>query len=76
MSQQLVSMSSIPPISTKQGYLFKRGQLNTSYKARWCKVEDTKLLYFKTSDNPKPINFIPLEQAVVRVIFPIFFMFT
>jgi len=30
-------------------------------------LEDDKLKYFKSPDQPKAINYIPLDQAVVRV---------
>lgn len=51
----------------KEGYLLKRGELNKAWKARWCKIEKTRLLYFKKQETNKPTGFIPLEQAVIRV---------
>ena len=51
----------------KAGYLLKRGELNKAWKARWCKVDGPNLLYYKKVDNARPVGFIPLEQAVIRV---------
>lgn len=51
----------------KEGYLLKRGEINKAWKARWCKIDKAKLLYYKKQDTVKPAGHIPLEQAVVRV---------
>ena len=51
----------------KAGYLMKRGEYNKAWKVRWCKVDQSKLLYYKKQENSKPLGFVPLEQAVVRV---------
>jgi len=34
---------------------------------RWFELHDDKLKYFKSPDQLKEINFIPLDQAVVRI---------
>ena len=51
----------------KSGYLLKRGEFNTAWKVRWCRVEGSNLLYFKKINDTRPVGFIPLEQAVIRV---------
>ncbi|ELR18326.1 uncharacterized protein ACA1_371760 [Acanthamoeba castellanii str. Neff] len=47
------------------GYLQKRGQVNRSLKQRWFVLLDRKLYYAKGPDQ-KPIDCIPLDQAVIR----------
>eukprot|EP01127_Copromyxa_protea_P006658 TRINITY_DN16663_c0_g1_i1.p1 TRINITY_DN16663_c0_g1~~TRINITY_DN16663_c0_g1_i1.p1 ORF type:complete len:151 (+),score=16.78 TRINITY_DN16663_c0_g1_i1:36-455(+) len=52
---------------TRNGYLLKKGKINTSWKCRWCVLTGSKLAYFKNEMiNRKPLGFIPLDQAVVR----------
>jgi hypothetical protein len=50
----------------KSGYLLKKGEINKSWRLRWFVLQDDKLFYFKTSEQSKPIGFIPLDQTVVR----------
>ena len=49
----------------KSGYLLKRGEINKAWKARYCRIDKSRLFYFKKQDHPKPAGFIPLEQAVI-----------
>jgi len=52
--------------AVRSGYLLKQGELNKAWKLRWFELEDDKLKYFKSPDKSKAINYIPLDQAVVR----------
>jgi len=50
-----------------EGFLEKRGQLNTAWKKRWCRLQNEKITYAKPKDKNKPVNFVPLQQAILRV---------
>ena len=65
----LIYLGTKPENLEKAGYLMKRGEFHKSWKVRWCKLDgpNRKLLYYKSKDNVKPINHIPLEHSVVRV---------
>jgi len=54
-------------MTAKSGYLYKRGEVNKSWKARWFVLQDDKLYYFKHPNQGKPINAIPLDQVVIRL---------
>eukprot|EP01095_Lingulamoeba_sp_RSL-Kostka_P000734 TRINITY_DN11018_c0_g1_i1.p1 TRINITY_DN11018_c0_g1~~TRINITY_DN11018_c0_g1_i1.p1 ORF type:complete len:319 (+),score=55.58 TRINITY_DN11018_c0_g1_i1:33-989(+) len=54
----------------KEGFLLKRGEkINKAFKVRWFKVDgkNRRLLYFKTKESSKPINWIDLSNSVIRV---------
>lgn len=53
--------------AVRAGYLLKRGEINKAWKVRWFELEDDKLKYFKSQDQAKAIDFIHLDQVVVRV---------
>jgi len=53
--------------AVRSGYLLKRGEINKSWKVRWFELEDDKLKYFKSQDQTKAIDFIHLDQVVVRI---------
>eukprot|EP00002_Diphylleia_rotans_P032435 TRINITY_DN6810_c0_g1_i2.p1 TRINITY_DN6810_c0_g1~~TRINITY_DN6810_c0_g1_i2.p1 ORF type:complete len:102 (+),score=16.43 TRINITY_DN6810_c0_g1_i2:43-348(+) len=61
------SADSTSPRGVKKGYLQKLGEHHKSWKLRWFVLEGDKLLYFKTADNTKPISYIHLLEAIVRV---------
>eukprot|EP01087_Luapelamoeba_hula_P001755 TRINITY_DN11571_c0_g1_i1.p1 TRINITY_DN11571_c0_g1~~TRINITY_DN11571_c0_g1_i1.p1 ORF type:complete len:327 (+),score=74.16 TRINITY_DN11571_c0_g1_i1:112-1092(+) len=48
------------------GYLMKRGKVNKALKRRWCVLQDRRLHYYKTQNNPHSEGYIPLDQAFVR----------
>jgi len=54
-------------MTAKSGYLYKRGEVNKSWKARCFVLQDDKLYYFKHPNQGKPINAIPLDQVVIRL---------
>jgi hypothetical protein len=49
------------------GYLQKKGRINTAWQTRWFILSEDKIFYFKNSDHCKPLGYIPLKQAVIRV---------
>jgi len=56
-----------PKTSGMAGYLQKKGQINTAWQTRWCVLSADKIFYFKNNEQSKPLGYIPLNQAVIRV---------
>ncbi len=50
----------------KQGYLFKKGFLNTAYKRRWFVLKGNLLFYFKDEKDSEPIGVLILEKICVN----------
>jgi hypothetical protein len=50
-----------------QCYLLKRGAMNKSWKTRWFTLDGDKLFYFKVAGDTKPVGWIELADALIRV---------
>lgn len=51
----------------KEGYLFKRGVHNTSFKKRWFVFdENNRMVYFKNEHKLKPLNIVELSDADIE----------
>ncbi|KAL6051564.1 Pleckstrin y domain-containing H member 1 [Balamuthia mandrillaris] len=52
----------------RSGYLLKRGKVNRAYRVRWFVLQDGRLSYYKTPSQTKALDYIPLQQAVIRIV--------
>lgn len=57
---------------TKEGWLYKRGKLNRTFKKRWCILRGNIFFYYEKYPNPNsdshtPIGFIVLEGCRVEM---------
>jgi hypothetical protein len=41
--------------------------VHKGWQKRWCVLQEGRLLYFRIPEDAKPINYIPLEHASVKV---------
>ncbi|KAM9988704.1 hypothetical protein ACTFIY_004761 [Dictyostelium cf. discoideum] len=48
-----------------EGELVKRGHIFPSWRTRWFKIENGFLLYFKSKNEPEPIDRVPLRGSRV-----------
>jgi len=67
-SSIIISPSSSPsPTKRKliQGELVKQGHIFKSWRTRWFKIEDGYLCYYKSKEEPEPIDKVPLRGARV-----------
>ncbi|EGC33462.1 hypothetical protein DICPUDRAFT_154513 [Dictyostelium purpureum] len=48
-----------------EGELVKRGHIFPSWRTRWFKIENGYLLYFKSKEEPEPIDRVPLRGSRV-----------
>nr|XP_039269798.1 sesquipedalian-1-like [Styela clava] len=53
--------------SDKEGWLWKKGELNTSYQKRWCVLRGNLLFYFDKRYDKDPIGVIVLENCTVQL---------
>ena len=60
-----LDQSNIVPPPDKSGWLYKRGNLNSSWKKRWFVLRYQTLKYYKKSGDSKPKGFIPLSAAIL-----------
>ncbi|XP_026690868.2 LOW QUALITY PROTEIN: ras-specific guanine nucleotide-releasing factor 1 [Ciona intestinalis] len=51
----------------KEGWLWKKGELNTSYQKRWCVLRGNLLFYFDKKIDRDPIGAIVLEESSVQL---------
>ncbi|XP_028313382.1 sesquipedalian-1 [Gouania willdenowi] len=51
----------------KTGFLFKKGERNTSYHRRWFVLKGNMLFYFEERDSREPIGVIVLEGCTVEL---------
>jgi WD40 repeat protein len=60
-----LDLSTVVPPPDKSGWLYKRGNLNSSWKKRWFVLRYQTLKYYKKSGDSKPKGFIPLSAALI-----------
>nr|XP_033800251.1 sesquipedalian-1-like [Geotrypetes seraphini]XP_033800252.1 sesquipedalian-1-like [Geotrypetes seraphini] len=51
----------------KEGYLYKKGELNTSYQRRWFCLRGNFLFYFERCGDREPLGIIVLEGCSVEL---------
>ncbi|RWS12109.1 sesquipedalian-1-like protein [Dinothrombium tinctorium] len=51
----------------KEGYLFKRGEINRSFQKRWCVLKGNLFYYFEKKGDKEPIGCIVLEGSRVEI---------
>lgn len=51
----------------KEGWLSKKGEVNTSYQKRWCVLRGNLLFYFEKKYDKDPIGVIILENCTVQL---------
>eukprot|EP01125_Pyxidicula_operculata_P020930 TRINITY_DN7878_c0_g1_i2.p1 TRINITY_DN7878_c0_g1~~TRINITY_DN7878_c0_g1_i2.p1 ORF type:complete len:146 (-),score=1.89 TRINITY_DN7878_c0_g1_i2:52-489(-) len=52
--------------STRSGWLYKQGVINSKWRQRWCVVNNNRLYYFKEKHDTKAQGHIKLEHSVIR----------
>lgn len=50
----------------KAGEMRKKGHIRKNWKTRWFVLQADMLFYFKSKNEPKPIDYIPLTGCTVR----------
>ena len=48
---------------TMEGWLYKRGEVKTSWAKRWCTLNQEDIKYFKLKDSYSPQGVIPLQMV-------------
>ncbi|RWS29640.1 sesquipedalian-1-like protein [Leptotrombidium deliense] len=51
----------------KEGFLFKRGEINKSFQKRWCVLKGNIFYYFEKRGDKEPIGCIVLEGSRIEV---------
>jgi len=53
-------------MADKQGFLYKRGKINTAYKQRWMVLQKPQLKYFETRGDKTPNGSIDLSRFSLK----------
>uniref|UniRef100_H2Y6W9 PH domain-containing protein n=1 Tax=Ciona savignyi TaxID=51511 RepID=H2Y6W9_CIOSA len=68
INERLLShFASCNDVADKEGWLLKKGELNTSYQKRWCVLRGNLLFYFDRRFDRDPIGVIVLEESFVQL---------
>nr|XP_026690868.1 sesquipedalian-2 [Ciona intestinalis] len=68
INERLLSFyASCNDLPDKEGWLWKKGELNTSYQKRWCVLRGNLLFYFDKRFDRDPIGAIVLEESSVQL---------
>ncbi|KAL6080638.1 Sesquipedalian [Balamuthia mandrillaris] len=51
----------------KEGYLYKRGEINTQYKLRWFVLKRDSLYYLDPQTDTCPRGVIPIKNSAIRI---------
>ncbi len=60
------STSSTSPVD-KEGWLWKRGEVNKSFQKRWCVLRGNLLFYFERRGDREPAGVVVLEGCTVEL---------
>ncbi|XP_029462651.1 sesquipedalian-1-like [Rhinatrema bivittatum] len=66
-SHSVLSYCHISTTPDKEGYLYKKGELNTSYQRRWFLLRGNCLFYFERHGDHEPLGIIVLESCSVEL---------
>lgn len=63
----LIHFANARPWVDREGHLWKKGELNTSYQKRWCVLQGNLLFYYEKRHDKEPMGVIVLEQCTVQL---------
>jgi len=65
--KHLVMFARSNSLVDKEGYLWKKGEFNTSYQKRWFILKGNLLFYYEKRNEPEPVGVIVLEDCFVQL---------
>nr|CAB3264827.1 sesquipedalian-2 [Phallusia mammillata] len=65
--KHLANYASSKELPDKEGWLWKKGEVNTSYQKRWCVLRGNLFFYFEKRQDKEPIGVIVLENCSVQL---------
>ena len=63
----LINFASCSSPVDKEGYLYKRGEINRGYQKRWFVLKANMLFYFEKRSDKEPIGVVILEGCTVEL---------